>query len=336
MDKPQSIKKVRVSIGSAVMLGLVNERLDAKPTTAYLLTYRRGKCTANCAFCPQARTSNARSDKLSRVTWPPFPVEQVFSSIEHAVEQGKIKRVCIQALNYPNVVEDLLALVKQLRLYTEVPISISCQPLTQKKLKELSEVGVERISIALDAATKKLFEQVKGKQVDGPYAWEKQHRTLLDAVKIFGDGFVTTHLIVGLGETEREMVQIIQWCVNAKVYPSLFAFTPIRGTALENFPPPSVKHYREIQVAQHLITKGEARFENMQFSPNGKLVDFGVPKNLLLNKVKSGRPFLTSGCPNCNRPYYNERPGGPMYNYPRPLTQEEISEIEKQFRELWF
>ncbi|MEM2915121.1 MAG: radical SAM protein, partial [Candidatus Bathyarchaeia archaeon] len=46
--------------------------------------------------------------------------------------------------------------------------------------------------------------------------------------------------------------------------------------------------------------------------------------------IRTGEPFKTSGCPGCNRPYYNERPGGPIYNYPRKPTSKEISEIEKQ------
>jgi biotin synthase-related radical SAM superfamily protein len=45
-----------------------------------------------------------------------------------------------------------------------------------------------------------------------------------------------------------------------------------------------------------------------------------------------GEAFETSGCADCNRPYYNEQPGGPLYNYPRPLTSEEtqraIQEME--------
>jgi len=31
-----------------------------------------------------------------------------------------------------------------------------------------------------------------------------------------------------------------------------------------------------------------------------------------------------TGCDGCNRPYYNERPRGPMYNYPRPLNKKEV------------
>ena len=41
----------------------------------------------------------------------------------------------------------------------------------------------------------------------------------------------------------------------------------------------------------------------------------------------NGQAFQTSGCPGCNRPYYNERPGRTMFNYPRPLTPEESLQI---------
>lgn len=43
-----------------------------------------------------------------------------------------------------------------------------------------------------------------------------------------------------------------------------------------------------------------------------------------------GKAFLTTGCPDCSRPYYNKRPSGPIYNYPRPLSDEEIGEVERQ------
>jgi biotin synthase len=39
----------------------------------------------------------------------------------------------------------------------------------------------------------------------------------------------------------------------------------------------------------------------------------------------TGEPFQTSGCPDCNRPFYNEQPGGPLYNYPRPLMAGEVA-----------
>jgi biotin synthase len=70
----------------------------------------------------------------------------------------------------------------------------------------------------------------------------------------------------------------------------------------------------------------------MKFDEDERLIDYGVSESLLQQVVETGSPFLTSGCPGCNRPYYNERPGGPLYNYPRQPLPEEIRKI-KEIRE---
>ena len=322
-------ERIRVSIGSAIVLGLLKGKLDAKPTTIYLLTCRKEKCSANCGFCPQARTSEARADMLSRVTWPTFHTMQVVDGKERTARDGSIKRVCVQTLNYSQVFDEVLLLVREIKSRVAVPISVSCQPLNPEKMRTLADVGVNRISIALDAATEEIFDRVKGRNMGGPYRWERQLDALRETVRVFGECSVSTHLIVGLGETEKEICKTIQWCVDSGIYPGLFAFTPIPGTALEDNPQPSLSSYRRVQVAHYLLTHRKTRFENMAFDRNSCLRDLGIPKERLLEVVDTGEPFLTSGCPGCNRPYYNERPGGPIYNYPRQLLPEEIEEAKR-------
>jgi biotin synthase len=317
-------EKVRVSLGSAITIGLLSGKLDAKPTTAYIMTYREGKCTANCGFCPQARKSHSRADMLSRVSWPPFSMQNVVKALDEAVKSGWIKRVCVQALNYPEVFTHLQAIVEAITRNVRVPVSVSCQPLNMENVKRLAKAGAERIGIPLDAATEEIFDKVKGLSAGGPYEMRRQLALLEEAVKVFGKGKVSTHLIVGLGETEKEMVYMIQKCVDMGVLPALFAFTPVAGTALENMNPPPIPQYRRIQLARHLIVHEIARCEDMGFDWEGRITDFGVDKQTLKQVVESGAPFQTSGCPNCNRPYYNEKPSGPIYNYPRPLNTEEI------------
>lgn len=197
---------------------------------------------------------------------------------------------------------------------------------------ELAEAGVDRIGIALDAATERLFDETKGSKVAGPYTWENQFRKLYEALEVFGKGNVSTHLIVGLGETEQEIISLIQKCVEITVLPALFAFTPIHGTRLEKHAPPLVDAYRRVQLARYLIVAGKARAESMCFDGAGCLTDYGVDKDSLIEIVETGKPFLTSGCPGCNRPFYNEKPSGPIYNYPRPLTRGEIDVIKQQLR----
>ena len=322
-------KCIRVSMGSAIVLGLLKGKLDAKPTTAYLLMCRNEKCSANCGFCPQAKESKGRADMLSRVTWPTFPTKQVVNKIKKAKNDAVIKRVCIQTLNYPEVFDDVLFFVKEIKSQTMLPISVSSKPLNPEMMKAWLDAGVNRVSIALDAATAKIFDKIKGQNIGGPYNWEIQRKTLKYAVKVFGEGAVSTHLIVGLGETEKDVCKAIQWCVDSGIHPGLFAFTPIPGTALENMSPPSLSSYRRVQVAHYMLVHKKTYLENMEFNNGGCLTNFGISKEMMLEVIDTGKPFLTSGCSGCNRPYYNERPGGPLYNYPRQLRPEEIKEAKK-------
>ena len=194
----------------------------------------------------------------------------------------------------------------------------------------MADAGAERIGIPLDAATEELFDKIKGPATGGPYCWEKQFKLLGEAVQIFGKGKISTHLIVGLGETEKEMVKIIQRCVDMSVLPALFAFTPISGTALGNNAQPPIQRYRRIQIVRHLIAYGIARCEDMRFDEEDCISDFGVDEQTLLQIIQMGEPFSASGCPHCNRPYYNEKPSGPIYNYPKGISKKELSEIESQ------
>jgi biotin synthase len=212
-----------------------------------------------------------------------------------------------------------------------LPISVSCQPLNRVKLKSLLNAGVNRVSIALDAATEKIFDKIKGQKVKGPYNWVGQRKALKEAVRVFGRGFVSTHIIVGFGETEKDICQLIKWCLDSGIYPGLFAFTSIPGTAFENNPQPSISSYRRIQVAHYILAHEKADLKNLEFDKRGKLTNFGITKEQLIKIIDSGSPFLTSGCPGCNRPYYNERPGGPLYNYPSQLRPEDIVEEKKRF-----
>ena len=297
--------------------------------------YQHGKCSANCQFCSQARSSTGRSDRLSRVTWPAFAIDDVASSIQKCERNGHIKRICIQAVNHQNAFADTVHILETIRSKVTLPISVSCQPFDEEQLQTLFGLGLDRVAIPLDAATEEVFSKVKGQLSGGPYSWHRHLSTLRSAVEIFGEGHVSTHLIVGLGESDAELIMMIQMMVDMGINPGLFAFTPIQGTLLEKSSQPSLVRYRRIQAARYLIASGKAKYSTMKFGAEGNLVDCGIPLGDLNEISASGEPFLTSGCPDCNRPFYNEKAGGPFYNYPRKPTQDEISQIitEMSFHE---
>ncbi len=259
---------------------------------------------------------------LSRIIWPPYELKKVLLKLEE--NSDGLERICIQAVNYPNVVNDIHELVGEIKGVCRLPISVSCQPLGKEEINRLEEAGVDRVCVPLDAATPEFFERAKG----GSYTWEGHWDALEQAQRIFGDR-VSTHLIVGLGENEEEMIRTIQLLHDRNITIGLFAFTPIAGTPFADKPKPNVVSYRRIQLARHLIVKRMSKAKKMHFNDE-QISDFGVPRDVLFRTIDSGTPFRTSGCPGCNRPFYNESPREPIYNYPRKLASKEITVIRGQ------
>lgn len=315
----QPPSQIRVSAGTEVVLGLRQRPMEAAPTTAYLMLDGEG-CAMDCAFCAQARGSHARADALSRIIWPEHPTDEVLASLERAPDD--LGRICLQVTVHREAVAEVTGLAHNIRRHSDRPISAAIRPPNLDSIRQLFAAGIDVIGLGLDAATEQIYRAIKGA------GWDTTIRMIEWACRRF-PGRIRVHLIVGLGETEQELCQIMQQVYDWGGRVGLFAFTPVRGTPLEGRPQPPLDQYRRIQVARYLIDRGLARAEAYRFDAAGRLVDLGRPDLAAL--LADGAAFRTSGCPHCNRPFYNERPGGTIYNYPRPLTP---SEAEQAIEEL--
>ncbi len=313
---------IKCSAGTAKVLGLKDLKTDALPTTAYLMTGEH--CANNCSFCPQARDASSRADLLSRITWPSYEQERVIAGIAEAHKNKHLQRACFQVVSSHDALSETKLFLEKIRGASPVPVCVSCAVGTLEAVGELLAQGADHVSIALDAACERVFSQHKGG------SWSKKRSLLAEAAKAY-PARIATHLIVGLGETEQEMLRTVQELADLGVIIALFAFTPVKGTRLEKQDPPALSHYRRIQAARYLILQGLTRVEQMHFA-HGRLVDFGLEPGKWTDALAGGEAFRTSGCPDCNRPYYNEKPGGVIYNYPLPLTAEQaqraIAELE--------
>ncbi|OLS31006.1 MAG: Biotin synthase [Candidatus Thorarchaeota archaeon AB_25] len=284
------------------------------------MTYRDGGCEANCAFCPQAKESTSASDRLSRISWPEYGLSEV---IDTWPPPGQFRRICIQTICYPDVMNDVVEIVGELRKVSKLPISVAIHPVSTDDMVRLKDIGASNIGIALDASTPEIFEEIKGEHRGAEYRWRSHRQGLLDALEIFGEGRVTTHLIIGLGETEKEAADFIVDMYQMGVSVGLFAFTNIKGTSLEDRSPPDLSSYPRIQVVRQLVFQGLLASDQIRASEDGS-ISIEIEDEKIREALSSGVAFQVTGCKGCNRPFYNERPRGPMYNYPRRLTEEEV------------
>ncbi len=335
----ESPEYIRTSLAAALTLGF-EKGLFYRDARLYcinlLLTYESG-CAANCAYCGLSKIRPGSYTKKSfiRVKWPVYPTCRVVERMGE-LKDG-IKRVCISMVTRRRAVKDTLTIIREIREKTDIPISCLISPTVTSKqdLEEMKREGADKIGIAIDAGNEKLFDNLRGRGVKGPHRWERYWECFEEAIQVFGEGNVGSHFIVGLGETERELLYYIQKIKNMGGETHLFSFFPEENSLLSNLSPPPISVYRRVQLGRYLIDEGVSRFERMRFDDKGRVIDFGMDVGGMIEK---GEPFMTSGCKGkdgrvaCNRPYANERPSQEIRNFPFPPTQQDIEQIKK---EIW-
>jgi len=302
-----------------------------------LLTYNDG-CAARCAYCGlSCRRSGKYQDKsFIRVTWPTYKVAEIIQRITE--RQQRVKRICISQVTNKRSISDTLTICRQLRSSFDIPISILISPtiVTRQDLIDFKTVGADKIGVAIDLATPDLFDRYRGSGVKGPHCWETYLNRLVQAIDIFGVHNAGSHFVTGMGETEKQMVKIIQMIQDMGGWTHLFSFYPEPGSGMCDHPMPAMDHYRRIQLARYIMDENLGRAELFAYDQKGKIVDFGITRQKLDQVIDSGQPFRTSGCEGydgevaCNRPFANSRPGPEMRNYPFSPSEADVILIRKQ------
>lgn len=340
---PSSPEFVRISIAAALTLGLqsggVLPRNIGCTCIDLLLTYPVG-CGADCAYCGMAKSAGKRADEATiELSWPLYRADEVFARIVELDTRGEIGRVCVGQVVHPHAFADTLAMVTSLRTVApRLPLTtLVCPgPLHEPDLVQLRDSGVDIIGIGLDAASESVFVRTRGFGVDSPHSWEDHWRVARLARRIFGPFRVNLHLIVGLGETDRELIELFYQLRDEQIAASLFAFDPLPGSTLQDVPRAPLVRHRRIQLVKFLIERRDLPREALSFDEAGALKRLDAPTTTVEAAIATGKPFMTEGCPDrrgglaCNRPYGTYRPGEPFRDYPYPPTIADVGVIRGQ------
>lgn len=351
--KGESPEVIRISLAAAMTLGFKrglfyrNARLGC---LNLLLSYATG-CMGSCTYCGLSQQREGPSDQKSfiRVEWPLYPLKSVMARLSSS-SSSHLQRICLSMIAHPRAMADGLLIIRRLREATHLPISILLSPgvIEIGDIIRFREAGAQIVSVAIDCATKTLFELHRGSvepascrsnrlEACSTHCWTHYWKVLEAAVEAFEFGRVGCHLICGLGETDQEILETIQRVKELGGRTHLFSFYPEQGSALQNQKPYPASHYRRVQLARYLIDNELSRVAAMEFDQSGRARDFGLPSKELMRLIRSGRPFQTSGCPGatwevaCNRPY-GDGPPRDIRSYPFPLEKEDIHRVRRQLR----
>jgi biotin synthase len=346
----RSPEYVQMSTAAAITLGIADGRMYRCSCTRclnLLLTYPEG-CRANCAYCGLARHREAERDyadrNFIRVDWPAVPMDTVVDIVARDGENSPFHRMCISMITHPNSDDDTVTVLKHWTSRIDpstIPVSILSNPTTMGRddVRNLKDLGADIFTVALDAATPAIFDRTRGKGVQSPHKWKKYWEVLLDAKDIFGPEKFGAHIIVGMGETEFEVLSLVQELVDLGGHSHMFCFFPEDGSLMDHLPATPRDQWRRVQLARYLIDYRDVRVDHMSFDGEGRVVDFGLPAQELDDIIDAGVAFRTSGCPGkeaedvsaCDRPYGDSPPSN-IASYPFPPDRKDLKKIRKQLK----
>jgi lipoate synthase len=181
------------------------EGVEVRPTLAHApeqAFYNLGtECIYNCKFC----TSPRLDKKITKGLDP----DKVVALILKASERPDLKAVALTSA----VVKDPQSTVDQLayviaKVRQKLPvIPIGVEPYIDRldQVDQLKEAGADEIKLNIETYDKDIFQKVCGEQ---DFDWIM--KVIEHAVKVFGRGKVTSNIIVGMGESDQNVLDGVE------------------------------------------------------------------------------------------------------------------------------
>ncbi|MCB0118920.1 MAG: radical SAM protein [Anaerolineales bacterium] len=335
---------VRISMAAAIELGLKPGRIHRATCDCInlLQNYPEG-CYANCTYCGLARERPGlpEDNTFIRVGWPLYSTDLIAEKIAERETKREVGRVCVSQVQDHRANADMMDTIRRVHEKApQVPIAalVSATLLNEEKLLEIRDAGVDIIGIGLDGATEEIFDEARGKKTRGPHKWDYHWTIIRKARELFGPMNVNCHIIVGLGETDRDLFNLFFQLRDEQIAGYLFSFNPEPGTATQDLPRQPIHRHRRVQLMKYLIENYELSPAAITYDDAGNLARLDAPEEMVNEAIDSGLPFMTNGCPDrhgvmaCNRPYGSYRPGEEYRDYPFRPNAEDVTIIREQMR----
>ena len=215
------------------------------PEQLFFILYK--KCQNQCLFCP--------------LTY--YPSDYCFSweNIYKAIEKNKmynIKSVSFST-SYPDnkspdeLVEEIVSLAKNTRniLGKGVLLGASVKTPSERQLLQLKESGIDEIRLNLET-----FNQVLAKKIMPYKNIDSIIKSIEIAVDIFGKNKVSSNLIIGLGESDNDILNGVSCLADLGAIATLYPYDPVKDHSYD-FKRPSPERILYLAQEQNKIFKNK-------------------------------------------------------------------------------
>lgn len=335
--RQESPEWVRISYASALALRFKSGRFTRPFDFGginLLLSYDRG-CLSDCGYCGLARNRPGEYEDKSfiRVEWPLVRTDELVARLVD--NEAQLTRLCISMVTHGRAYPDTLDITRRITSRVRAPLSLLVAPptLNEQRLRALKDAGADMIGIGLDAVTEDLFRSIRSDVPKGGLKWSQYWRIVDGARDIFGPWKVNCHTLVGLGETDADLLEIFGRLLDRHIFSYLFCFNPEPDSRMGQLAKTPMRRWRRIQLAKFLLEERGLDPSAFRYDDDGALAAIHAPRTLVDEVLADGHAFMTNGCPSsggepgCTRPMGSWRPTEDPRDFPWRPTEEETRSV---------
>lgn len=178
-----------------------NSALLHSPQQALFNLYK--KCSRNCAYCPLPQTRKNVE----------FMREEAFKEIIPQLDFKQIRGIGFttgipEGWTEDKLVSELVSIIRTIKDVggKDVYISAAPPPMNKDNLKKLKYYGLNEIRINIEVYNEKIF-----KKMCPGFKFENTIESIINASEIFGKNKVSTNMVIGLGESDDDVVNGINF-----------------------------------------------------------------------------------------------------------------------------
>ncbi|HKM09549.1 MAG TPA: radical SAM protein [Candidatus Methanomethylophilaceae archaeon] len=173
------------------------------------------RCIFNCAFCA--------SPKLDKDITKNLTDEKIVAMVRKALDED----LTVDAISLTsgvvgspeNTVNMFVSCIEALsKEFPDIPIGVEPYVSTKEDILKLKEAGATEIKLNVESPNREIFEKVCP-ELDQDLVMAR----LKDAVSVFGKGYVQSNVIYGMGETDEDVLSMVEKLSSMGVIPVLRA-----------------------------------------------------------------------------------------------------------------
>lgn len=217
-EADSNLKIIHYPSGKTIVEHIKIERVLAHaPEQLFFLLYK--DCFNGCKFCP---LTYKKSDK-PHYSWERMKA-RIVESIPHGIQSIGITSSCPAGKTEDELVDELVCIIRKIRILVgeNIPIGVSLKTPTKKSLLRLKDCGVCEMRLNLEIYNAELSTYLMpNKKID-----EIIHSIKI-AVDIFGKNKVSSNLIIGLGESDKDILNGIDKLAEIGAIATLYPYDPL-------------------------------------------------------------------------------------------------------------